>query len=547
MIYLSTLLLAMFITIALVPIFKSLAVRVNAMDVPNKRKVHSCPMPKCGGLAMALGMLVPISVLAPADGFTNAVLVGSGIIVVFGLIDDVRDVDWRIKIAGQCCAALVVMVYGGVKIKCLGTLLPDSALLPDWVALPFTLVAIVGVTNAINLSDGLDGLAGGVCLLSFICIGYLGYCTYNTAIALLSVAVIGAILGFLRFNTYPAVVFMGDAGSQLLGFLIVTISLSLTQGQGDVSLNPLLPLILLGFPVLDTLTVMFERVAKGKSPFAADKKHFHHKLIRVGLYHTEAVLAIYVLQAFLVTFAFVFRFNSEWFLFIFYAAFSGVILLGFFVADKMDWRIKRRDFIDRIIKRRLRVLKEKDILIKVSFRIVETGAPLLLLFTCFLPIRMPVYFSVFSLVLVALIFVTLCVRKKIIGTVLKTTLYLLTPFVIYLSDSNMVPWMSRGLLRCYNLSFAFLPFFVILTLKFTRRKNGFKSTPMDFLILFIALVVPNLPDAQIQSYQMGMLAAKIIVLFFSYEVLLGEIRTEFNKLRWATVLALVVIGVRGIL
>lgn len=545
MIYLSTLLLAMFITIALVPIFKSLAVRVNAMDVPNKRKVHSSPMPKCGGLAMALGMLVPISLLAPADGFTNAVLVGSGIIVVFGLIDDVRDVDWRIKIAGQCCAALVVMVYGGVKIKCLGTLLPDSALLPDWFALPLTLVAIVGVTNAINLSDGLDGLAGGVCLLSFICIGYLGYCAHNTAIALLSVAVIGAILGFLRFNTYPAVVFMGDAGSQLLGFLIVTISLSLTQG--DASLTPLLPLILLGFPVLDTLTVMFERVAKGKSPFAADKKHFHHKLMRVGLYHTEAVLTIYVLQAFLVTFAFVFRFHSEWFLFIFYAAFSGFILLGFFVADKMDWWIKRRDFIDRIIKRRLRVLKEKDILIKVSFRIVETGAPLLLLFTCFLPIRMPVYFSVFSLVLVALIFVTLCVRKKIIGTVLKTTLYLLTPFVIYLSDSNMVPWMSRGLLRCYNISFAFLPFFVILTLKFTRRKNGFKSTPMDFLILFIALVVPNLPDAEIQSYQMGMLAAKIIVLFFSYEVLLGEIRTEFNKLRWATVLALVVIGVRGIL
>lgn len=535
----------MFITIALIPIFKGLAVKVNVMDIPNDRKVHSYPMPKSGGIAMALGVLAPIFFWVPMTEFVSAVLIGSGIIVLFGLIDDVINLEWKIKLSGQCAAALVVILYGGVKIKCLGMLLPDNVFLPDWFAIPFTLIAIVGVTNAINFSDGLDGLAGGISLLSFICIGCLAYCSANIVIALLSIAVVGAILGFLRFNTYPAVLFMGDAGSQLLGFLAVTLSLALTQG--NTSFTPLLPLILLGFPVLDTLTVMFERVAGGRSPFVADKNHFHHKLIRLGLYHTEAVLVIYIFQAFLVTFAFVFRFHPEWFLLIFYIIFSTGILSGFFVAKKRGWKFKRYDFVDKVIKGRLRILKEKNILIKVSSRLVEVGVPSLLLFTCFLPTNMPIYFSFFSMALLGLLLVTLCIKKEWMGAVLRLILYLLIPIVIYWGEADMVAWMNDKLVVSYNFSFAILFLFVILTLKFTRRRNGFKSTPMDFLILFIALVVPNFPDKQIQSYHMGLMAAKFIVFFFSYEVLIGELRVDLNRLGLTTILALVVISVRGIL
>jgi UDP-GlcNAc:undecaprenyl-phosphate GlcNAc-1-phosphate transferase len=535
----------MFITIALIPIFKSLAVRVNVMDIPNDRKVHSYPMPKSGGIAMALGVLAPIFFWVPTDEFVSAVLIGAGIIVLFGLIDDVINLEWKIKLSGQCAAALVVILYGGVKIKCLGMLLPDNVFLPDWFAIPFTLIAIVGVTNAINLSDGLDGLAGGISLLSFICIGCLAYCSANIVIALLSIAVVGAILGFLRFNTYPAVMFMGDAGSQLLGFLAVTLSLALTQG--NTSFTPLLPLILLGFPVLDTLTVMFERVAGGKSPFVADKNHFHHKLIRLGLYHTEAVLVIYIFQAFLVTFAFVFRFYPEWFLLIFYIIFSTGILSGFFVAKKRGWKFKRYNLVDKVIKGRLRILKEKNILIKVFFRLVEVGVPSLLLFTCFLPTSMPIYLSFFSMALLGLLLVTLCIKKEWMGTVLRLILYLLIPIVIYWGEADMVAWMNDKLVVSYNFSFGFLFLFVILTLKFTRRRSGFKSTPMDFLILFIALVVPNFPDKQIQSYHMGLMAAKIIVFFFSYEILIGELRVKLNRLVLTTILALMIISVKGML
>jgi len=251
--------------------------------------------------------------------------------------------------------------------------------------------------------------------------------------------------------------------------------------------------------VLDTLTVMFERVAGGRSPFVADKNHFHHKLIRLGLYHTEAVLVIYIFQAFLVTFAFVFRFHPEWFLLIFYIIFSTGILSGFFVAKKRGWKFKRYDFVDKVIKGRLRILKEKNILIKVSSRLVEVGVPLLLLFTCFLPTSIPISFSFISMALLGLLLVTLCIKKEWMDTVLRLILYPLIPIVVYWGEADMVAWMNNKLVVPYNFSFGFLFLFVILTLKFTRRRNGFKSTPMDFLILFIALVVPNFPDKQIQG------------------------------------------------
>jgi UDP-GlcNAc:undecaprenyl-phosphate GlcNAc-1-phosphate transferase len=542
MIYFSTLLISMFITIALIPAFRSLAVRVNAVDVPNHRKVHSCPMPKSGGIAMALGALIPVLLWAPGGEFVRAVLIGAGIVVFFGLMDDFRDLGYKAKFTGQCAAALIVIIYGGVKIKSLGMLLPGDMLLSDWLAIPLTLIVIVGVTNAVNLSDGLDGLAGGSSLLSFLCIGYLAYLGENIVIAMMSVAVIGAIFGFLRFNTYPANLFMGDSGSQLLGFSGITLLLALAQG--NTPLSPILPLIVLGFPVLDTLTVMSERLAEGRPPFIADKNHFHHKLMRLGFFHTEAVFIIYILQAFLVTCALLFRFYSEWFLLTGYLICSGLILSGFFIADRSHWKFKRYDLLDTFIKGNLRKLKEKNILIKVFFRITCVAVPAVLLFSCFLPEDVPKYLSFFAMAFLGVILLSRFVRKEWMAGTLQVTIYLLIPFVIYLSEVNMTTWMNAQFRQLYNFSFIVLAFFVILTVKFSKRKKGFKTNPMDFLILFIALVIPNLPG-QIQTYHMGLMTAKIIVLFFSCEVLMKELREEPDRQGLTTIAALGIIVVRG--
>jgi len=544
MIYLSTLIFSMFITIVLIPPFRRLAIRMHALDIPDERKVHTHPIPKSGGIAMALGTIIPVIFWVRGNPLITAIFLGSMIIVLFGLVDDLKDLGYKFKFIGQVAAALLVILLGGLKIKSLGVLLPGDILLSDWIAIPLTLMIIVGVTNAINLSDGLDGLAGGICLLIFICIGYLGYLGENQPVAILSVAIAGAIFGFLRFNTYPAVLFMGDTGSQFLGFLAATLSIHLTQEVRPIS--PLLPLIILGFPILDTITVMVERLHEGKSPFIADKKHFHHKLIRLGFYHTEAVLIIYILQAFLITSAYFLRYYSDWFLAIFYLVFSGIILILFSITDKTGWTFKRTGSFDKVIKGRLKELKERQLFIKISFRILTISVPLLFLFTCFLPSDIPMYFVYFSWGILGFFILIWLFKKKYLGGALRIVFYLIIPFIVYLSHTHTVSWMNEHTTQLYNLSFGGLILFVILTLKFTRRREGFKISPLDFLILFIAMIVPNLPDQWIQSYHLGLIATKIVVLFFSYEVLLGELRNRLHGIGIATIAALMVLTVKGI-
>lgn len=543
MIYLSTLLLSLFITLTLIPICRRLAFRLHALDIPNDRKMHSTPVPKSGGLAMALGTLIPVALWPHGGEMVRSIFIGAGIVVLFGLVDDFRDLSYKVKFLGQVAAGLVVILYGGIKITSLGMLLPEGFLLPDWVAVPLTLVVIVGVTNAVNLSDGLDGLAAGISILSFALIGYLAYRCENAAFAMLAFAVVGALFGFLRFNTYPANVFMGDAGSQLLGFLAITLSVGLTQTNGPLS--PLVPLIVLGFPVLDTLTVMLERVAHGRSPFVADKNHFHHKLLRIGLFHTEAVVFIYLIQSLLVLSAFIFRFHSDWLLLGLYAAFSGVILIGFFLAERSRWRLKRYELLDGIIKGKLRVLKERQVLIKVCFYGVAYGTPALYLITCLLPATVPWYLSTGSLGLAVLLLLCLIFTRPYLAYMVRIALYLSVPFLIYHGEVGMVSVMTPFLVKIYNLMFGLMVTFSVLTMKFTRRRKGFKTTPTDFLILFVALVVPNLPDFQNETVPMGMIAVKMIVFFFSYEVLIGELRGEVGKLGWATLMALLVLGAKG--
>ncbi|RPJ81998.1 MAG: undecaprenyl/decaprenyl-phosphate alpha-N-acetylglucosaminyl 1-phosphate transferase, partial [Deltaproteobacteria bacterium] len=466
------------------------------------------------------------------------------VLTIFGLIDDIRELGYKAKLLGQILAALIAVLYGGISFSFFGNIFPDSLFCAQCLTILLTLFIIVGVTNAINLSDGLDGLAGGITMLSFVCIAYLGFCSEKSSIALVSIAVIGAIFGFLRFNTHPATVFMGDTGSQVLGYLSITTALHLTQGETPFS--SLLPLILLGFPILDTLTVMIERIANGKSPFVADKNHFHHKLMRLGCFHSEAVFIIYVLQAFLVTSAFIFRFYSDCFLLIYYIVFSSLIITGFVMADRTGWKLKRYDLIEDVIKNKLKRLREKNYHIKLPFLSVKTGLPVLLIFTCFLPNDIPAYFSLIGMAMAALLSVIALYQKKWLGGMIRLSLFMTIPLLVYLGEKDTVTWLNTNLEIIYNLCFGMIAVFVIFILKFTRRKEGFKTTPTDFIILFIALVLPNLPDIQIRSYHIGMLTTRIIVFFFSFEVLIGELRKKYSTLTFFTVFVLLILSFRGL-
>lgn len=543
MIFLSTLLLAVLITIVLIPLFSTLAIRYQLVDIPNERKVHLQPIPRVGGVAMALGAFIPIIYWNYADRFVQGYLAGGCLLVLFGAIDDFRELSPGIKFSGQIIAALIAILYGGVRIQSLGMLAPDNFLLPEWIAIPLTALAIVGVTNAINLADGLDGLAGGICLLIFAGIGYLAYLDDNIIIGLIALALGGVIFGFLRFNTHPASIFMGDAGSQFLGYSAITLSLALTQGH-LTALSPVLPLILLGFPVLDTLTVMVTRIARGHSPFSADKNHFHHNLMEFGFLHPESVIIIYVFQTVLLLAAVMLRFYSDWLLLAGYLLFSTLVLIGFSIAAKTERKLKRFDFFDLKISGRLRLLKREGTIIRPSFRVFELGIPLLLFITCLAGGSPPTYVSVVCALLACLILLIWFYRRESLEMCLRFALYILIPFSVYLSDDMLSGMMSAPLARFYNLSFGIFAVLIILISKFSRRIKGFHSSPMDFLIIILALVVPNMPDQKIQEYQLGLMAAKIILLYFSYEVLLAELRGKYNQVGLATVASLLVMAIK---
>lgn len=542
---LTSLFFSVFITISLVPLFGKLAYRLHALDMPDSRKVHTRPMPRFGGLAMALGMLITVFIWLPRDSFVKAFLVGSMVITIFGFIDDMVGLGYKTKFLGQILAALVIVLGGKVRIVTLGTILPSSLCLADWFSYLLTLIVIVGVTNAINLSDGLDGLAGGICLLTFCCIAYLAYGARMFNIVLLSVAMIGVIFGFLRFNTYPASIFMGDTGSQLLGFSGITLALKLTQES--LELSPILPLILFGFPILDTLSVILQRISEGRSPFSADKNHLHHKLIRLGFFHTEAVVIIYIFQFLLVISAVLFRTSSDWGILLGYLSFCSVALLFFHYTEKVNYRVKRYDLIDNVFKGKLRVLKERGILIRVCFKFVEWGTPVLLLASVLLPSTIPKDFTIISLPFFIFLVVSLLFKRQWFGASIRLMIYFIMPYLLYLGETSAAQWVSKYWMKTYNLGFGALAFFVILTLKFTRRKKGFKISPMDFLILFIVLAVSGLPDKGFQSYHLGMLSTKIIILFFTCEVLMGELRGELNRLGITTTMMTMVILLRGFL
>lgn len=541
MIYLSTLFIAVLITIGLTPLLSAVALRNNLVDHPGGRKIHSRPIPRIGGIAMACGAFAPLLFWQYGDRFVLSFLTGAAVLVLFGLLDDLRDLSPKVKFSGQILAALVVIIGGGVRITTLGTLLPDMLSLPVAVSIPLTLVAIIGATNAINLADGLDGLAGGISLLIFAALVCLSYLTGNQTIGLISLAMVGVLFGFLRFNTHPASIFMGDAGSQFLGFSAATLAISLTQSAS--TLSPVLPLVLLGFPILDTLTVMVTRIARKRSPFSADKNHFHHHLLALGLAQSESVLVIYLLQTVLVGGALLLRYYSDWLLLLCYLGFSGAVLFTFARARNPERQPRRLTLFDFRLAGRLRILKREGTLIRRVFPLFEFGIPLLLLLTCGLAGNVPRPVSSVALALALTITVTLVWSPRLLNGVLRISLYLLIPFGVYLSEAKPVLVLTGLPHSAFNALFGLFAVLILLISKFSRR-DGFKSSPMDFLIIILALAAPNLPDQRILEYQVGLVAAKVIMLYFSCEVLLSEQRGKITRISLSTVAALLLLALK---
>ncbi len=301
--YLAAPVLALVLSFLLTPLVRSLAVKVGALDYPDQRKVHNGTMPRMGGLAVYLAFVAAVLLFRELTSQVLGLLAGATAILLVGMADDIRGLSARVKLGGQILAALVVVQFG-IQVSYITNPLNGDIILLGWLSIPLTVFWIVAVTNAINLIDGLDGLAGGVACIAALTMAAVAWTQFGissggmTEMIMLALTLVAAVGGFLRYNFHPARIFLGDTGSMFLGFTLAVLAImSLTKSAAAVSV--IIPLVILGVPLLDTFFAILRRCHEHRPIFQPDKKHLHHQLMAMGLNHRQTVLAIYALSAFL--------------------------------------------------------------------------------------------------------------------------------------------------------------------------------------------------------------------------------------------------------
>jgi len=301
------------VSLALTPVVRAFARRVGAMDFPGRRKIHVHPIPSLGGIAiivafaaaLLLGMSLNPALAKPLAGKLTGVLLGCLILMGVGIYDDTKGARPTVKLAGQIAAAIVLLVYGFNVEKFTSPLSETgSIVLPDAVGVMLTVLWVVGLTNSINLIDGLDGLAAGIVFIASLTMMSVAVYRGDYEIGLLSLAIAGAVLGFLKYNFSPASIFMGDTGSMCLGFILASMSL-LGTSKSTVAVALLVPIASMAVPLMDTGLAFLRRLVRGTHPFKGDREHLHHRLLALGLSQRQAVKLIYFISAYLGVIAFI--------------------------------------------------------------------------------------------------------------------------------------------------------------------------------------------------------------------------------------------------
>ena len=283
------------IVAAIIPFIKKIAIHIGALDIPNERKVHTTPIPRLGGLGIFIGFLCGYMIFAKSTIQMNSILIGSFIILLTGIFDDIKPISAKAKLLGQILASCVIVFYGNILLNNITIFGLDINF--GIFAYPITILFIVACTNIINLIDGLDGLAGGVSSIFYlstiiICFFQGRYMELEFILALL---MLGSTVGFLIHNFHPARIFAGDSGALFMGFTIAIMSLLGFKTTAITSI--FIPLAILAVPILDTLFAIIRRLLKHQSISTPDKQHLHHQLLKMKFSHRNTVLIIYLITA----------------------------------------------------------------------------------------------------------------------------------------------------------------------------------------------------------------------------------------------------------
>ena len=540
--FLFALLTALVISMAVIPVMIRLAPRIGMVDHPDPRKVHAKPIPRAGGIGIVLGALAPLVLWLPLDALSGAYLFGALVLLAFGAWDDIQELGHYVKFIGQFVAVITVVYYGGLYV----THFPFvDGEVTEYTGKIFTVFAMVGMINAVNHSDGLDGLAGGMSLLSFSAMAYLAYLSDGDAsfLIIVALAALGGIIGFLRYNTHPASVFMGDGGSQFLGFTAGFLAVFLVE-RVNTTISPALPALLLGLPIVDILAVFAQRVYHGMNWFRASRNHIHHRLLALGFDHYEAVVIIYSIQTFFVVSAIFLMYESDALILSIYLGVCALVFAFLFISEKQKWRAhksKRTSVLAKIIVS----IKQHRLFSATPMRFVSLVIPTLFVLVGFMASRIPRDLGVVSALLAVILLLYLALRRDKDTTVLQVVTYVTAAFVVYLETRYCRQW--APLLDTIEIVyFVLLAAAVGITIRY-GRKNEFKTTPMDYLVIFVVLfagfLLHNLPE----KADLGAMAVKLMIIFYGCELIITRMHKLVHLLTIASLATLTIFAVRGLI
>ena len=531
--------IGLFATILIIPPLVRFVGFIGFADKPSPRKIHHRAVPRVGGIGIAIGVLIPVLLWAPLDPTLFGYLVGAFVILIGGIWDDYKSLSQQWKVLFQL-VGISIAIWSGIRIEHVPFFGLDAV--PDWISYPLTFLFLLGITNATNLFDGLDGLAGGCVLLSLGVIAAFSHVATGNVITLIALSMIGATLGFLRFNTYPASVFMGDAGSQLLGFTTAVLSILLIE-RTHSALNFGLPLLILGLPILDTGMVIVLRLKNGHSPFRPDQRHLHHQLLKVGFSHASAVALLYVIQALMVIAAYFMRFQTDLLVVAAFVSICALVLGSIYVARTTGFQLNGAR-PDQPKERHAVQWTQITSLATGVRRYLEFSLAALFLFVGIVFEGIPHDLAVFSLMLAAALVFAFFFMKSwsvFFSRLGVYTVGLLTS-IISLSMVGGYP-LGNFYFKLFLGSLVLCIIFIILF----DNERPFQITPLDLLIFFLAVTVPVFAGERNLDFPIAKHALTAGAIIYACECVISAAPQRHRVLKISALSTLVLIGIKGIL
>lgn len=534
--------LAIAVSMLVIPLVRRFAPRLGLVDMPDPRKVHTVPIPRVGGWGITVGTLLPLILVLRLDPLGESFLFGCAILFGFGIWDDARSIGHWPKFIGQLLAAGGVVYYGDLWVSRVPFI---EGALPAELGKPFTIFALVGVINAINHSDGLDGLAGGESVLSLIALAILGYMSGSPLVLSISLATIGGIFGFLRYNSHPAYVFMGDCGSQVLGFTLGFLVVYLTQ-VANTAVSAALPLLILGLPLADILSVLYLRVRGGMNWFKATRNHVHHRLLQRGFDHSETVVIIYLIQAAFVVSAVLARYESDATVTLIYL--GGITAMFWaLTATERSKRFVQRGGAQSRLTRTIDAIKRSKAIVKGSLLVVTVLTPVVTLISAVLVVRVPSGFAGAAAVLAVLPATQLLWPQAIRPALLRLAVYATAIFPAYLliSYPEVIPHSAQAVISAVIVVLALA---IVVYVRFSAEQR-FGTTPTDYLIACGVVALTVFGSIEVNSREVVEAVLLATVLSYACEIIVGTAPQSTGRrvLQVSTIGTLLIITLRGAL